>query len=43
VIIVSEERQDISLVYGGRLYKDLSREDLISQVKGMMRLKKENE
>ena len=28
IIIVSEERQDISLVYRKRLYKDLSREEL---------------
>jgi diadenylate cyclase len=42
VIVVSEERQDISLVYRGKLYKDLSQEDLVSRIKGIMRLKKEN-
>ena len=42
VIIVSEERQDMSLVYRGRLHKDLSREELITRIKGIMKLKKEN-
>ncbi len=42
VIIVSEERQDISLVYRGRLYKDLSREDLCLKIKETIKLKKEN-
>jgi diadenylate cyclase len=39
IIVVSEERQDISLVYKGRLYKDLSREELVSKSKEIMRLK----
>ena len=43
IIIVSEERQDISLVYRKRLYKDLSREELASQIKEIIRLKKEND
>lgn len=42
VIIVSEERQDISLVYRNRLYKDLSRDDLIVKIKETIKLKKEN-
>jgi len=42
VIIVSEERQDISLVYRGRLHKDLKREDIISKIKEIIKLKKEN-
>jgi len=42
IVIVSEERQDISLVYRGKLYKDLSQEELISKVKEFMKLKKEN-
>jgi diadenylate cyclase len=33
IIVVSEERQDISLVYESRLYKDLSREELFSKIK----------
>ena len=33
IIIVSEERQDISLVYRSKLYKDLSKEELFSKVK----------
>ncbi|HTY45679.1 MAG TPA: diadenylate cyclase CdaA [Patescibacteria group bacterium] len=36
IIVVSEERQDISLVYRGRLHKDLSQEELISRVKEIM-------
>jgi diadenylate cyclase len=40
IIIVSEERQDISLVYQGRLYKDLSREDTISKIKEIIKIKK---
>lgn len=32
VIVVSEERQDISLVYHGRLHKDLSREAILSKI-----------
>ena len=39
VIIVSEERNDMSLVYRGRLYKDLSREELISKTKEFIKLK----
>ncbi len=42
VIIVSEERQDISLVYRGRLHKDLSREDLLLRIKEMIKRKKED-
>jgi len=33
VIIVSEERQDISLVYRGKFYKDLNREELLARIK----------
>ncbi len=36
IFIVSEERQDISLVYRGRLYKDLSNEDLFAKAKEIM-------
>jgi len=43
IIIVSEERQDMSLVYRGRLYKDLSREELFSKIKDTLKLKKEND
>lgn len=37
IIIISEERQDISLVHQGHLYKDLSREELISKVKEIIK------
>jgi len=39
VVIVSEERQDISLVYKGRLHKDLSREDIFNKIKEMIKAK----
>ncbi|MFH1269968.1 MAG: diadenylate cyclase CdaA [Candidatus Omnitrophota bacterium] len=42
IILVSEERQDISLVYRGKLYRDLSREDMLLKIKEIMKLKKED-
>lgn len=42
IIIVSEERHDISLVYRGKLRKDFNQEGLISEIKELMKLKKEN-
>lgn len=33
IIVISEERQDISLIYSGQIFKDLSREDLVSKIK----------
>jgi len=39
VIVVSEERRDISLVYRGQLYKDLSRQSLIEETKKNLKLK----
>jgi diadenylate cyclase len=39
VVIVSEERQDMSLAYRGRLHKDLSREEMISKIKELIKLK----
>jgi len=39
IVIVSEERHDISLVYQGKLYRDLSREDLLSKIKETIKLK----
>lgn len=40
IIVVSEERQDISLVYRGRLHKDLSREDLFSEINKIIKVEK---
>lgn len=40
VLVVSEERQDFSLVYEGKLHKDLSREDLITRIKEVMKERK---
>jgi len=42
IVIISEERQDMSLVYRGKLYKDLAQQDLLSRIKGFMKLKGEN-
>jgi len=43
IIIVSEERQDMSLVYRGKLYKDLSREDMLSKMKEIIKISKEDD
>jgi len=42
IIIVSEERQDISLIYRGRLYKDLSKDDILFKIKGIIKSKTED-
>lgn len=42
VVIVSEERQDMSLVYRDEFYKDLSAEELCAKIKELLKLKKEN-
>jgi diadenylate cyclase len=39
-IIVSEERHDVSLAYSGKLYKDLSKEEMIPKIKELLKLKK---
>jgi len=39
IVIVSEERRDISLVYRGKLYKDLSAEALFLKAKEIFKLK----
>lgn len=41
VVVVSEERQDISIVYHGKLYRDLGEEELLLKMKEL--LKKKNE
>jgi len=41
VIIVSEERQDMSLVYRGKLHKDLSRETMFSKLRELIKHKNE--
>jgi diadenylate cyclase len=40
IIIVSEERGDISLVQRGKLYKDLSKEELLFKIKEVIKIKK---
>lgn len=42
IIIVSEERQDVSLVYRGKLYKDLGPEELFFEIKKIVTRKKED-
>ncbi|MFH1640782.1 MAG: diadenylate cyclase CdaA [Candidatus Omnitrophota bacterium] len=37
IIIVSEERHDISLAHEGKLYKDLSREEIFSKTKEILK------
>jgi diadenylate cyclase len=39
VIVVSEERQDMSLVHGAKLHKDLPREEMISRIKEILKAK----
>jgi len=39
LIVISEERQDISLIYRGKMQKDLSREELIGKVKDFIKVK----
>lgn len=41
IIVVSEERLDVSLIYRGRLYRDLSRQELINKAKEIFRIKKD--
>lgn len=40
VIVVSEERQDMSVFYRGRLYRDLGREEMLSKIKELIKPKK---
>jgi diadenylate cyclase len=39
IIIVSEERRDMSLVYHGRLHKDIGKEDIINRIKEIIKTK----
>jgi len=43
IVIVSEERRDISLVYQRKLYRDLSLEQIILEIKRIIKLNKEND
>jgi diadenylate cyclase len=43
IIVVSEERQDVSLIYRGQFYRDLNKEELLSKVKEIIKLKKEED
>ncbi len=37
IIVVSEERQDISLIYHGKMHRDLSQEDLFIKIKEIIK------
>ncbi|MBI5144994.1 MAG: TIGR00159 family protein [Candidatus Omnitrophica bacterium] len=37
IIVISEERQDISLVYRGKLFKDLSKEEMVNKIKELIK------
>ncbi|MFA5156031.1 MAG: diadenylate cyclase CdaA [Candidatus Omnitrophota bacterium] len=39
IIVVSEERQNLSLIYRGKMQKDLSREELIGKIKEFIKAK----
>ena len=39
IIVISEERQDISLIYRGKMQKDLGREELLSRIKELIKTK----
>ena len=41
IIVVSEERHDVSLVHQSKLYRDLSKEELFSRIKEFISLSKE--
>lgn len=38
IVVISEERQDISLVYRSKLYRDLRREEIIGKIKEIYRV-----
>jgi len=42
IIIVSEERQDISVVYKGKIHRDMSKEDMITKMKEIMKARKDH-
>lgn len=42
IIIISEERKDISIVYRSRLYRDLSSEEIIAKAKQFLKIKGED-
>ncbi len=37
VVVVSEERQDMALIHRGRMFKELSKEDMFSKIKEIMK------
>jgi diadenylate cyclase len=43
IIVVSEERHDVSLVYQSKFYRDLEKEELFSKIKELVSLPEEDE
>ena len=41
IVIVSEERQDISLVHRSKMYKDLSKAEMLMKIKEIIKIKKD--
>lgn len=39
IIVMSEERQDLTLVHQGRMYRDLNKEELVSKIKTILNIK----
>lgn len=37
VLVISEERQDISLIFQGKMFRDLSKEELIDKIKDLLK------
>jgi len=42
IIVVSEERRDISLVYRGKLFKDLGRQEMFAKIKDIVKVQKQD-
>lgn len=42
IIVISEERQDITLIHQGKMYRDLSREELFAKIKDIIKLEKKH-
>lgn len=39
IIVISEERQDISLFYEGKMYRDMGKEELVLKIKDLIKVK----
>ncbi|MFA5276173.1 MAG: DNA integrity scanning protein DisA nucleotide-binding domain protein, partial [Candidatus Omnitrophota bacterium] len=43
LIIISEERKDMSLVYKGKLFNAVNKEEMLSKIKGILKLKSDEQ